>query len=307
MRVSDPSLSIEEGRLLKEFSTFSIGGPARYLIEVKTVEQLSSLLSDLTQQKIPFLSIGKGSNVLFDDRGFAGCVIVNKISFFQNSDGDISVGAGYSFALLGSKTARSGWSGLEFASGIPASVGGAVYMNAGANGQETADALTEVTFVSEQGEVAVFPKKQLHFSYRTSSFQSMKGVIAAARFHLIPSVEASKREKEIVDYRRRTQPYKEKSAGCLFRNPQGDESAGALIQRCGLKGLRVGGAEVSAVHGNFIINASGQATAFDVLELASLVQEKVREKTGITLEKEVRKIPFSLDRKDEEHARALPS
>ncbi len=275
---------------LKQFSTFGIGGPARFFTEAQEVEALQDLMRYCHVQKLPFFVLGKGSNVLFDDRGFDGLVILNKITFCQFEWPIVHVGAGYSFSLLGSQTARKGWAGLEFASGIPGSVGGAVYMNAGASGSETADVLMEATFVNETGELEVLSRDQIGFSYRTSVFQKRKGVIASAKFLLHPSEEARKKQLGIIDYRTRTQPYSDKSAGCVFRNPGGEFSAGALIQQCGLKGKRIGGAEVSPMHANFIVNKEG-ATAGDVLALAEFVKNEVKEKTGVDLEMEIRCVP----------------
>ncbi len=234
--------------------------------------------------------LGKGSNCLFDDRGFDGLVILNKIAFCEFEGPLVHVGAGYSFSLLGTQTARKGWSGLEFASGIPGSVGGAVYMNAGASGAEVCNPLVEVTYVSELGEIQTLARDQIDFSYRFSAFQNRKGAIASAKFLLQPSEEARTKQLGIIDYRTRTQPYGDKSAGCVFRNPQ-PHSAGALIQQSGLKGKRIGGAEVSTLHANFIVNKDN-ATSQDILELAAYVKEAVKEKTGVDLEMEIRCIPY---------------
>ena len=202
----------------------------------------------------------------------------------------VSVGAGYSFSLLGTQTARNGWAGLEFASGIPGSVGGAVYMNAGASGSETSNCLLEVSYVNEKAELQILQKKDLSFSYRHSSFQKMKGAITAAKFQLIHSSEARQKQLCIIDYRTKTQPYGDMSAGCVFRNPH-PHAAGALIQQAGLKGYSIGGAQVSTLHGNFIVNKGG-ATAQDVLALAEHVKRSVKEKTGCDLEMEIRCIPY---------------
>jgi UDP-N-acetylmuramate dehydrogenase len=281
----------QQSKLLSELSTFGIGGPARYFIEVSKIEEMQEILGYCAAEKLRFIVIGKGSNTLFDDRGFDGLVILNKIAFCDFlEEGKVSVGAGYSFSLLGVQTARKKLAGLEFASGIPASVGGAIYMNAGASGSETCQPLSEISFVSDTGKLLHFSKEQLMFSYRTSSFQTMKGAIVAAKFQLTPSDEARPKQLEIVDYRTRTQPYGDKSAGCVFRNPVG-ASAGALIEKAGLKGYKVGGAQVSALHANFIINAGG-ATACDVLDLAKHVQRSVHAASGNHLEMEVRTIPY---------------
>jgi UDP-N-acetylmuramate dehydrogenase len=276
--------------LLAPYTTFGIGGPAALFIEVTTAEELQKVLIDCHKQKRRYFILGKGSNILFDDRGFEGLVILNKISFCEQKGHHFRVGAGYSFALLGVQTARQGWSGLEFASGIPGSVGGAVYMNAGAGGAETKDCLESVLYLEENGEILLYRRSQLSFSYRTSSFQQKKGAVLEATFALHPSSQARAQQVELVRYRTKTQPYGEKSAGCVFRNPE-KEAAGAVIQRCGLKGKKIGGAEVSVLHGNFIIN-SAQARAEDVLELIQEIANEVQKKTGIVLEREICFIPF---------------
>ncbi len=281
----------EENKLLSQFSTIGIGGPARYFLVANDTDTLAQAIRSAYQEKIPYIVLGKGSNTLFDDRGFAGLVILNKILFCEEDDDLIHVGAGYSFSLLGTQMARKEKSGLEFASGIPGSVGGAVYMNAGANGSETSQVLVDVSYVTEEGEILSIPREKIEFSYRYSSFQEKKGAIAAATFRLIESSSARKRQFEILDYRTRTQPYGDKSAGCIFRNPEAN-SAGALIDRCGLKGMKIGGAEVSTLHGNFIINKEG-ATAADVLALAEEVKAQVFAATGVTLEMEVRYQPYA--------------
>lgn len=282
-------MQFEEGRPLKDLTTFGIGGPAKYFIEVTSIDQLCQVIHHCYEKNLRYLVLGKGSNILFSDAGYEGVVILNKIHFCEEEKGNFYVGAGYSFSLLGSQTARKGWAGLEFASGIPGSVGGAVYMNAGANGGETFQYLTEVTYVNEKGKVEVLPKGKLQWGYRSSSFQSLKGAIAAAKFHLIPSTEARARQIKIINYRTQTQPYGEMSAGCVFRNTA-QLSAGALIEQCGLKGFSIGDAEVSPLHANFIVNRSN-AKAQDVIDLAAHVKKVVHEKTGQDLEMEIRVIP----------------
>lgn len=279
-----------ENILLKEYCTFNIGGPARYFFEVRQLEDLQQTILWCQKKEIPYLILGKGSNCLFDDKGFQGAVILNKIDFMENpSPGVFHAGAGYSFALLGVQTARKGWGGLEFASGIPASVGGAVYMNAGANGAETSQTLTSVDFIDEQGQCHIIPRNELAFSYRHSPFQNRKGAIAGATFTLTAKPEARKQQIEIVNKRKQTQPYGSKSAGCIFLNPACSH-AGKLIEECGLKGLTIGEAQVSPVHANFLINTGG-ATCKDMLSLIATVQTRVKEATGIELRSEVRQIP----------------
>lgn len=277
-------------RSLSEFSTFGIGGPIRYFTEASSIEEMEEAHRFAKENQIPYLILGKGSNCLFSDRGFDGLAILNKIDFCEWKESEVSVGSGYSFSLLGVQSARKGFSGLEFASGIPATVGGAVYMNAGANGRETCDCLQSVLFLQEDGTKRELKREELSFSYRHSPFQRMKGIILSASFSLRPDEAARKSQLQIIDYRLKTQPLKEKSAGCVFRNPAGGVSAGALIDQAGLKGLSVGGAKVSEIHANFIVNA-GKASASDVLALMKIIQERVKEKTGIDLEPEIRQIP----------------
>lgn len=245
-----------------------------------------------SKNHLPILVLGKGSNCLFDDQGFKGVALLNKIDFCNWENDFVHVGAGFSFSLLGTQTAKRGMSGLEFASGIPASVGGAVFMNAGANGEETCNSLFSVTFLNSQGQIEEWKRKDLDFGYRYSSFQNMKGAILAATFHL-PNKSSSAREKQlqIIEYRKKTQPLKEKSAGCIFRNPSSHLSAGYLIEKCGLKGFSLKNAKVSEIHANFIVNP-GSANASEVMDLIAHIQKIVYEKENVRLEPEVRRIPY---------------
>lgn len=271
---------VQKCRSLSEFSTFGIGGPIDSFVEVNSIEEMEEAF----RIDLPKMVIGKGSNCLFSDAGFRGLVILNKIDFCEWGEGEVRVGSGYSFSLLGVQTARRGWSGLEFASGIPATVGGAVFMNAGANGKETCGCLKSVLYFD--GERRELRREELEFGYRVSPFQKMGGVILGATFALGRDEGARGAQLKIVEGRMKTQPLREKSVGCVFRNPEGC-AAGALIDRCGLKGLSVGGARVSEVHANFIVNGGG-ARAEDVKELIRLVQERVWEKAGVKLEPEIR-------------------
>lgn len=278
-------LQFQSYRSLSEFSTFGIGGPIDLFVEVSTIEEMEEAF----QLDLPKMVIGKGSNCLFDSKGFKGLVILNKIDFCHWNDLEVTTGSGYAFSLLGVQTARKGFSGLEFASGIPATVGGAVFMNAGANGWETKDCLKSVLYFdgAHRREIS---REEITFGYRSSSFQTMPGVILAATFLLKPFADARKSQLQIIDYRMKTQPLKEKSIGCVFRNPPG-LSAGALIDQCGLKGTSIGGAKVSEIHANFIVNHAG-ATSEDVKQLIRLVQEKVLEQTEVCLEPEIRMIDY---------------
>jgi UDP-N-acetylmuramate dehydrogenase len=284
--------TFQQDRQIRDYCTFGIGGPAKFLVEVRSVDEMKHALLACNAHKLPYIILGKGSNCLFDDRGFQGTVIINKIAFIDTpSPGIYHVGAGYSFSLLGAQTARQGWSGLEFASGIPATVGGAVFMNAGANGKETCNSLSAVDFLNHKGEFQVLKKEELSCSYRTSPFQKMKGAIIGATFTLTPAPDARQKQLDIISYRTKTQPYGDKSAGCMFRNPNCG-FAGALIEKSGLKGTMVGGAKVSEMHANFIVNAD-EATSQNVLDLVGMIKAQVKEKTGVELEAEVRYIPYT--------------
>lgn len=275
---------------LSNYSTFGIGGLAKLFCEIQTTEQMQQALKYCQEQHIPYFILGKGSNILFDDRGFNGAVLYNRIGGIQFTENLVQVGAGYSFALLGNQTARRGLAGLEFASGIPGSVGGAIFMNAGANGQETGQVLTSVDYVDANGQLQILTHQELNFSYRQSSFQQWKGAIVGATFALHASTEARQRQLDLIAYRTQTQPYTDKSAGCVFRNPP-QLSAGALIDRSGLKGFSIGGAAVSDKHANFIINRQ-QATAQEVLALIQHIQHTIFEQHQLWLETEVRYVPY---------------
>ncbi|MFY7843236.1 MAG: UDP-N-acetylmuramate dehydrogenase [Rhabdochlamydiaceae bacterium] len=282
----ESAFQIHENKSLKDLSTFGIGGLCKFFTEAKTENEMRESFFFAKKKQIPFLVLGKGSNCLFDDRGFNGLVILNKIDYCKYSELKVEVGAGYSFSLLGVQTAKKGWSGLEFASGIPASVGGAVYMNAGANQTETVEALNSVLYMHDNGEIEAFDKKDLQFGYRFSSFQNMKGAIIGATFVFTFSSHARNHQIEIIGYRTRTQPYSDKSAGCIFRNPS-TLSAGALIEKSGLKGYQFGGAAVSNKHANFLINKES-ASSEDIKELIRIVKRQVKTQMGVDLDVEIK-------------------
>ncbi|MDR2540057.1 MAG: UDP-N-acetylmuramate dehydrogenase [Chlamydiales bacterium] len=286
-------LVFQSGKLLKNYTTIQIGGPAYEFVSIDSIEGMQRVLHYCFIHRRNFFILGKGSNCLFHDDGFKGLVILNKINFCSFEQEVVSVGAGYSFSYLGTQTAKKGLSGLEFASGIPGSVGGAIYMNAGTSSFETADCLQEVTFIRQNGKIEVLSRDQIDFSYRFSSFQNQKGAIVAAKFKLTKTEDAKKKQLDLIGYRIKTQPYKDLSAGCIFRNPD-RLSAGALIEKCGLKGTCIGDAEVSLMHANFIINKK-RATASQVCALIELIQKRVKEKEGVDLKMEILCIPYRLD------------
>lgn len=276
---------------LSRFSTFRIGGPARYFKELTSVEEALAVFSFLHTQPLPYIIIGKGSNCLFHDQGFDGLVIYNNIQGQKFiSPTQIQVLSGVSFSLLGKQLSSKGFSGLEFAVGIPGTVGGAVFMNAGTACANTASSLVSVEIIDYMGNLRSLSRKELLFSYRTSPFQGTSAFIVSATFQLTRDPQAAKRAKALIKERILKQPYEYPSAGCIFRNPEEGVSAGALIDQAGLKGLTIGGGQISQKHGNFMIN-TGNACAADILELIEIVQKTLKQK-GISLQKEVRVIPF---------------
>ena len=313
----DGDVLLEEGASLADYCTLGVGGPARFLAEVRTPEALAAVLRRAARARLPCVVIGKGSNVLFHDRGFEGVVVVNCVDFIERAaddddrdhdgtlDGTLDgtpesstpsaysssptharfrVGAGYPFNQLGATLSREGFAGLEFAAGVPGTVGGAVFMNAGADGQDTASALSSVECVSPDGSRrVVVDAAELRFGYRRSPFMrddveddeedgkerdsnsrgvgrssrdlDLRGwIVVAATFRVRADAAAADRAREFLRRRRETQPLAERSVGCVFRNPgPGVRSAGALIDAAGLKGTRCGGAEVSPAHANFLV------------------------------------------------------
>lgn len=277
-------------KLLKDLSTWGIGGPCNYFIQVLDQTQLVSAIRFCHEHSIRFVVIGKGSNCLFDDLGFDGCVILNRIEFLEKEEpGLYRVGSGFRFNRLGVHCSNEGFTGLEFAGGIPGTVGGATYMNAGANGQETADAMHSVDIITMDGRLHRLNRTDLNFGYRSSPFQDMQELasITAVKFKLQPSGSAKRRQYEYMERRRISQPVGEQSAGSVFRNPLDVGVAAAeLIEKAGLKGFRVGGAMVSKMHANFFINCGG-STSQDMLDLLALVKEKVDQKFAVQLKEEI--------------------
>ncbi|XVF71634.1 hypothetical protein PTKIN_Ptkin12aG0054800 [Pterospermum kingtungense] len=277
-------------KLLKDLSTWGIGGPCNYFVPVFNQTHLLSAVRYCHVHSIPYIIIGKGSNCLFDDLGFDGCVILNRIEFLERIEpGVYRVGSGFRFNHLGVLSCNEGFTGLEFAGAIPGTVGGAIYMNAGANGQETSNSIQNVEIVTTEGSFQTLDRVDLNFGYRSSPFQDMKDLaaIVAVTFRLQGSDSARKRQQELMKRRRITQPLGERSAGSVFRNPTSlGVSAAELIDKTGLKGLSIGGAMVSHKHANFFVNVGG-ATSQDMLNLIAMVKDKVDMKFGVELEEEV--------------------
>lgn len=279
-------LPVQQDISLKKYSTFQVGGQADYFLIAKDEKTVQDGILWAKERQVPYLILGKGSNSLFADQGFRGLIILNKVDYISSEGPLFKVGAGYSFSRLGSLTSKKGYEGLEFACGIPASVGGAIYMNAGANGAETFDCLHKVSYIDANGKITEFEAKDLQRSYRYSIFQEMQGAIVGASFLLKENQASREKQLSIIEYRKKTQPLQECSAGCIFKNPEGSKSAGQLIEEAGMKGKLYGDAQVSPVHANFIINKK-QASAEDIRHLAEQTKQQVFEKHGVNLESEV--------------------
>ena len=279
---------------LAPFSSLKIGGPAKLFLEVREEKTLLAALSFARERGIPIWILGRGSNSLFDDRGFDGLVILNRMRMrrFEQKNGLLTLGSGYNLSLIGTQMSLKGWSGLEFAAAIPGSVGGAVFMNAGAHGSEMQDILTSVCYVDQEGREHRKRREELHFAYRYSSFHETSCVIVTATFQLARARGALQEHKAVLKRRVDTQPSHLASAGCVFHNPSDSKkSAGALIEACGLKGTRVGALVVSPLHANFILNEGG-GTAADFMQLVTLIQERVLRRTGIHLKMEICVVPY---------------
>jgi len=283
-----PLLKIHQNHPLKSYTTLKVGGRARYFVEVESVEALREAFLWAKQKEVPTYVLGKGSNTFFIDELFEALVILNKIHYIRWELPFVTCSSSYSLSLLSSQSARKGYSGLEGGTGIPASIGGALFMNAGAGTWDIQGALKKVLYLTLQGDLIEYDKDELVFGYRHSIFQSWLGAIVEATFELQPNPEASKIQQSIIQKRLLTQPYKSHSAGCFFKNPIGT-SAGALIDKAGLKGSCEGDAAVSEIHANFLINQN-EATSRDILQLESRVKKGVFETFGVQLEREVRTI-----------------
>ena len=274
---------------MKAHTTFKIGGAADVCITVGTVEELRAAVSACRETETPWMILGRGSNLLVSDDGIAGAVILLDGDFKSlSADGDtITAGAGVSLSKVCTVAAENSLAGLEFAYGIPGSVGGAVYMNAGAYGGETKDVVAEVTYMTPDGTVGTLTNEQLAFGYRTSVFKQNDNIILFSKYKLTPDDRGAilARMDDYMNRRRTKQPLEYPSAGSVFKRPVG-AFAGSLIEQCGLKGKKVGGAQVSEKHAGFIINAGG-ATCCDVMNLVRLVQDTVKSRTGYELECEI--------------------
>ena len=275
---------------LSKHTSFNIGGPADVLVEVSTGDELASVLEIIKKENYDFFLLGNGSNVLASDEGFKG-VIIKLVGDFLNvkvEKDTITAGAGVTLTKLANAAMNAPLSGLEFASGIPGTLGGALFMNAGAYGGEMKQIVEEVTvFDKEEGTIKVLSGEEMNFGYRRSVLKE-KGYIALSSVMKLKESDSSAIRETMLDLakkRKEKQPLEYPSAGSTFKRPEG-YFAGKLIEDAGLGGYSVGGAQVSEKHKGFVIN-KGNATAKDVSDLMEHVIKTVKEQSGVTLEPEV--------------------
>ena len=280
---------IEDEPLYKH-TTYKVGGPARIYLKVKDVDSLIKTIKYCGKHRVKYLVIGRGSNLLFSDREYEGLIISLNECFNEiKVNGSTMIAqAGVPMISLSYQAAKIGLSGFEFMGGIPGSIGGGIYMNAGAYKYDLASLVKTVTLLNEKHEVVTFNNEQMDFSYRHSICQdNRKLIVLEVTFEL--TAKSPDEIKAVLDKRKErrmsSQPWNMPSAGSVFRNPQ-DKPAWQYIDECGLRGYEIGGAQVSPKHSNFIVN-NGYASAKDIYDLIMLVQEKVNEKFGVKLRREV--------------------
>lgn len=270
------------------YTSLKVGGPAEALVFPRSSAEVVLLMERIGRYRLPYFVLGGGSNLIVRDGGIPGVVVhLKHLSRITFQEPDILLAdAGVSYPKLSTEAMAKGLSGLEFAAGIPGTVGGAIAMNAGIPGEETASVLISVTLVEEEAKVKTLPKEAIRFGYRTAALP--KGMVTSASFRLTPAApaEVEQKLKRLLKHRRETQPLSYPNVGSVFTNPPGDY-AGRLVESVGLKGFRIGDAQISERHGNFIINL-GNAKAGEVLALIAEMQARVKERHGIDLELEAK-------------------
>lgn len=284
-------IDLKQGEPMCRHTSFQIGGPVAVMTFPNSPEQVGEILKIARQYEIMPMILGAGSNILAPDEGLDTVVIelrtaMNRVE--ERSKGEFEAQAGAAMARLATFAMERGYTGLEFAHGIPGTVGGGVYMNAGAYGGEMCQVVTGVTAMDRQGRLLEIPAEKLDLSYRHSRFMNEDLVILSVRVKLEKGDREEIRAKmaELMSRRRASQPLELPSAGSTFKRPKTGYAA-AMIEAAGLKGLRVGDAQVSEKHAGFVVNR-GRATCKDVLELMVQVQDRVEQDTGVRLEPEVR-------------------
>ena len=284
--------NIKLNEQLKPYTTFRVGGPATYFVEPESIQQVQGLISLCKEHQIDWFVIGNGSNLLVSDEGYDGMIISLQKHFSHviHEDGKIRAEAGAMIAKVSNTAKKHSLTGLEFAAGIPGTVGGALVMNAGAYGGEIKDTLIEAVVLTEQGEVLTLEASQLELGYRKSCILDKKYIVLEALFGLQKGNEEKIKEdmKHYNEQRRLKQPLDKASAGSTFKRPEGHFAA-KLIEDAGLKGYQIGDAAVSDKHAGFVVNL-GNATSKDIINVCNYVADTVKEKFQVSLEMEVKKI-----------------
>ncbi|MBO5359069.1 MAG: UDP-N-acetylmuramate dehydrogenase [Clostridia bacterium] len=281
-------ITVKQNECMKNHTSFKIGGECDYFVVPKNAEQLKAVIQKANQLEMPYFILGKGSNLLVSDQGIEGVVIsLCGLDNITVNGQEITALAGASVASLCTTALENGLTGLEFAYGIPGSVGGGLYMNAGAYGGEFCDTVIRAEYLTKDGQIKEIGIKDMALGYRTSVFKTNGGVILSATFRLEKGEKAEIKAKmdDFLNRRKTKQPLEYPSAGSTFKRPTG-YFAGALIEQNNLKGASVGGAKVSEKHAGFVINYNN-ATANDVKALMAKIQKTVKENNGVELEPEV--------------------
>lgn len=287
-------MKFERNIPLKDFTTFKIGGPAEYFFQAATEEELIQAFKKAVKEELPIFVLGGGSNILISDKGIKGLVIKCEIKGIEFSNNIVTVGAGANINELIGQAADKGLGGLEFLAGVPSTVGGAIWGNAGSHEEAIGDLVETVKVIDqeeEEIEIKELTKADCQFGYRDSLFKHDKLIILAATLKLKEEEGVKEKIAAQIAKKNSSQDLKTPSAGCVFKNPVGNKGAGQIIDEIGLKGYEMGGAKVSTKHANFIVN-TGQATAEDVIMLISYIKQQVRDNTGIELQEEVQYIGF---------------
>ena len=292
-----------ENEPMNKHTSFKVGGPARYFVKAESLDDLKKALDLAREKGIPFFILGNGTNLLVSDKGFDGIVITLAGEFSEIQDlgnGAFKVGAATPLGRFARSVLKQGFAGIHKLAGIPGTLGGAIYMNAGAYGQEIGTSCTQVTVLDSDGNIREFAASECGFGYRQSIFQKNNAIILSATFLLPTAASLGKTtadlEAELAECmakRKASQPLNMPNAGSTFKrlsvgaaDTPAQIAPGYYIEQAGLKGYRIGDAEVSTVHANFIVNAGG-ATASEIKQLSEFVQQKVAEKFGIELLREI--------------------
>lgn len=292
-----------ENEPMNKHTSFKVGGPARYFVKAESLDDLKKALDLAREKGIPFFILGNGTNLLVSDKGFDGVIITLAGDFSSIEDlgnGAFKVGAAIPLGRFARSVLKQGFAGIHKLAGIPGTLGGAIYMNAGAYGQEIGTSCTQVTVLDSDGNIREFAASECGFGYRQSIFQKNNAIILSATFLLPTAASLGKTtadlEAELAECmakRKASQPLNMPNAGSTFKrlsvgaaDTPAQIAPGYYIEQAGLKGYRIGDAEVSTVHANFIVNAGG-ATASDIKQLSEFVQQKVTEKFGIKLHREI--------------------